>query len=226
MINNLTLSSSIVSVFTDHTLKPTEMKASKQSYHHGDLKLTLINAAIKMLQTSGLGGLSMRKLADETGVSRSAPYHHFCDKQALLCAIAEDGFQQQDRLLEDLINSADGQNQQQVFEKFVIAYVHFAAQNPQQYDLMYGSDIWRSGKPTEALEQAARTSFKRWVNEISRLQSQGILQQNVTPLRLSQVAWATLHGLCRLLNDGIYVDKKDIDEMARTAIELLLNKSG
>jgi AcrR family transcriptional regulator len=198
------------------------MKASKQSYHHGDLQQTLISAAKQILQTSGLGGLSMRKLAEVTGVSRSAPYHHFSDKKTLLCAIAEDGFQQQDALLMDMINSSQSLQPQQVFESFVIAYVHFAAQNPQQYELMYGSEIWRSGSSTPTLEQAAKTSFKRWVSEISKLQSAGVLQQNVTALRLSQVTWATLHGLCRLLNDGIYVDPDDIDEMGRTAVKLLL----
>lgn len=199
------------------------MKASKQTYHHGDLQATLIMAAKQILQTSGLAGLSMRKLAEVTGVSRSAPYHHFTDKRSLLCAIAEQGFQQQDALLDDMINNAGEQSAQQVFENFVLAYVHFAANNPQQYDLMYGSEIWRAGSPTPALEQAAKTSFKHWVAVISNLQQQGVLKQGVPALRLSQVTWATLHGLCRLLNDGIYVDPQDIDEMGRTAVVLLLN---
>ncbi len=199
------------------------MKASKQTYHHGDLKLTLINAAKQILQESGLAGLSMRKLAEVTGVSRTAPYHHFSDKNALLCAIAEEGFQQQDRLLEELSSNVTD-NHQKLFERFVLAYVHFAASNPQQYDLMYGSQIWRSGQPSQQLEQAAKASFKRWVNEISQLQAMGILQQNVPALRLSQVTWATLHGLCRLLNDGIYVDANDIDDMGRTAVALLINQ--
>jgi AcrR family transcriptional regulator len=200
------------------------MKASKQSYHHGDLRKTLISAAKEILQTSGLAGLSMRKLAEVTGVSRTAPYHHFADKKALLCAIAEDGFKQQDALLGDMTNTLSDQNPQQIFESFVLAYVHFAAQNPQQYELMYGSEIWRGGSPTAELDQAAKLSFKHWVTEISRLQQQGVLQQNVTALRLSQVTWATLHGLCRLLNDGIYVDPQDIDEMGRTAVKLLLRE--
>ncbi len=199
------------------------MKASKQTYHHGDLKLTLINAAKQILQESGLAGLSMRKLAEVTGVSRTAPYHHFSDKNALLCAIAEEGFQQQDRLLEELSSNVTD-NHQKLFERFVLAYVHFAASNPQQYDLMYGSQIWRSGQPSQQLEQAAKASFKRWVNEISQLQAMGILQQNVPALRLSQVTWATLHGLCRLLNDGIYVNANDIDDMGRTAVALLINQ--
>jgi AcrR family transcriptional regulator len=201
------------------------MKLSKQSYHHGDLQKTLISAARKIIQEAGPGALSMRKLAEVTGVSRSAPYHHFSDKTALLCAIAEDGFHQQDKILEGLVNHSGKTKPHKNFEQFVLAYVHFAAENPQQYDLMYGGEIWKSGKPTAALEQAAKSSFKRWVTEISKLQQQGILQQGVVALRLAQVTWATLHGLCRLLNDGIYVNADDIDQMGRTAVKLLLNKT-
>lgn len=191
----------------------------ENKYHHGDLNQTLIAAAKGILQRTGLASLSMRKLAEDTGVSRSAPYHHFKDKKALLCAIAEDGFKQQDKLLEGMIDSDDAILR---FESFVVAYVHFAAKHPEQYDLMYGGEIWKSNNATASLDDAAKKSFKCWVSEVSKLQEQGVLTEDVTSLRLAQVMWATLHGLCRLLNDGIYIDPNDIDEMGRTAVKLLL----
>jgi len=67
-------------------------KQNKSNYHHGDLRSTLINAANVLLKEMGIEGLSLRKLADKVGVSRTAPYHHFKDKNQLLCAIAEQGF--------------------------------------------------------------------------------------------------------------------------------------
>lgn len=199
------------------------IKVSKNQYHHGDLYQTLIVASKDILQNSGLASLSMRKLAEVTGVSRTAPYHHFKDKKALLSAIAEDGFLQQDALIKEMINPLSAGYSVQRFESFVIAYVHFAVENPEQYDLMYGGEIWKSGSATQSLDDAAKKSFKRWLSEINKLQTQGILKQGVAPLRLAQVTWATLHGLCRLFNDGIYVNAEDIDEMGRTAVKLLLN---
>ena len=65
---------------------------TKGSYHHGDLRSSLLEAAKAMLSESGIEGLSLRKLADRVGVSRTAPYHHFKDKNELLCAIAQEGF--------------------------------------------------------------------------------------------------------------------------------------
>ncbi len=199
------------------------MKSGKKQYHHGDLYRSLINASKKILQTTGLETLSMRRLAEVSGVSRTAPYHHFRDKKALLCAIAEDGFRQQDTLLEELTGNEGTENSAERFQSFVIAYIHFAVQNPEQYDLMYGGEIWKSGSATISLNDAAKQSFKRWLSEINKLQTEGLLKQEIVTLRLAQVTWATLHGLCRLFNDGIYVNSDDIDEMGRTAVSLLLN---
>ncbi len=197
------------------------MKTDKP-YHHGDLHHCLIAAAKEILQTSGLNSLSIRKLAEKTDVSRAAPYHHFKDKNELLCAIAVDGFLQQDALIEKELIASTETDPTLRFERFILSFLRFAAENKEQYDLMYGGIIWKNGSPTEALSQVSKTSFKLWLDEIEKLQQAGILKQNATSLRLAQVTWATLHGLCHLSNDSIYIDPKDIDDMGRTAVRLLL----
>src|SRR5262245_57255125 len=68
-------------------------RASKR-YHHGDLRNALIQAGKTLLAEEGVAGLELRKVARAAGVSHAAPYRHFADKQALLAAIAEDGFYQ------------------------------------------------------------------------------------------------------------------------------------
>lgn len=200
------------------------MKREKQPYHHGDLRLSLIKAAKEILQTSGLNALSIRKLAEKTNVSRAAPYHHFKDKNELLCAIAEDGFLQQDTLLENELIASSETDPTLRFEKFILAFLRFSTENKEQYDLMYGGTIWKNGTPTEALSKVSKTSFKLWLEEIDKLQQAGVLKQNVSALRLAQVTWATLHGLCNLSNDRIYIDPKDVDDMGRTAVKLLLTQ--
>ena len=64
----------------------------KESYHHGDLRTTLLATAASMISEAGIEGLSLRKLAERIGVSRTAAYHHFKDKNDLLSAIARQGF--------------------------------------------------------------------------------------------------------------------------------------
>lgn len=50
----------------------------------------VVRRAIEVLDTYGLGDLSMRRLAGELGVQPSALYHHFPDKQTLLAAVADE----------------------------------------------------------------------------------------------------------------------------------------
>ena len=75
----------------------TSIETSRSSYHHGDLRAALLAAARDMIAEAGIEGLSLRKLAERAGVSRTAPYHHFQDKNDLLCAIAAEGFQRRHR---------------------------------------------------------------------------------------------------------------------------------
>ena len=64
----------------------------KEKYHHGDLKQALIEAGMKILREEGVNALTLRSAARSAGVSHSAPYSHFKDKQALLAAISTMGF--------------------------------------------------------------------------------------------------------------------------------------
>ncbi len=61
----------------------------KKAYHHGDLKSVLLDETARILREEGEDALSLRRLAANIGVSRTAPYHHFRDKQSLLCAVAD-----------------------------------------------------------------------------------------------------------------------------------------
>jgi AcrR family transcriptional regulator len=200
------------------------MKKEKQPYHHGDLRLSLIRAAKEILYTSGLNALSIRKLAEKTSVSRAAPYHHFKNKNELLCAIAEDGFHQQDALIERELVSSEETDPTLRFEKFILAFLRFASENKEQYDLMYGGTIWKNATPTKSLSDISKNSFKLWLREIEKLQQAGALKKTAPALRLAQVTWATLHGLCHLSNDRIYIDPKDVEDMGLTTVKLLLNQ--
>lgn len=199
---------------------------NKIKYHHGDLCGTLVQAASVLIQEHGVEALSMRKLADVVGVSRTAPYHHFKDKNALLCAIAEEGFRLQSGIIDTVCDvSKDQQSPQgvQPFEEFVQSYIRFATEHPAHYELMYGGSIWKQNQASESLEKAAHNAFKRWLNRIEKLRQGGLLSRNETALHQAQVTWATLHGLCRLANDGIYIHQENVLEMGRSAARMFLN---
>ena len=200
------------------------MPKHKNSYHHGDLRQSLLTNATEIIREGGIEALSMRKLADRTGVSRTAPYHHFKDKNELLCAIAEEGFRHQEDSIHDIPKKFPKLNSLALFEQYVLAYIRFADQHPETYDLMFGKEIWKIGRPTEQLKEVSKASFHRWVHLVAQLQQREVFPEEIPPLRVAQTCWATLHGLCRLMNDGIYLDRGDLEEMGRSAVGMLVKQ--
>lgn len=195
------------------------MSTLKMQYHHGDLTKSLLEAAAAIIKEQGVEGLSMRKLADKVGVSRTAPYHHFKDKNALLCALAERGFNQQEKMLAAL--KKQDHPTEQLFKEYVCAYMDYALEHSEIYDLMYGRTLWKAGTPSDSLKKSSKQTFKAWIEWVEELQEHGVLPNNNTPLRIGQTTWASLHGLARLFLDGIYLDQTDLSEMIEQMIKNL-----
>jgi len=193
------------------------------NYHHGDLHQTLLENATQMIEESGIEGLSLRKLATRVGVSRTAPYHHFKDKNELLCAIAERGYKQR---LEVMKSSFDDTSQslRERFRSYVFEYVRFAHENPELYELMFGRTIWKQQNSTEALRGAAYPCFQLQLEMTAICQKKGLLIANESSLRVSQVIWGTLHGIAKLLIDGIYTHTSQVEEMCDCAVELFIHQ--
>ena len=194
---------------------------TKTSYHHGELEKSLLSAAHIMLKEGGIESLSLRKLAEKVGVSRTAPYHHFQNKNELLCALAADGFNRKTQTINSILNDKS-LSPKQALQEFVYSYVENAAQEPELYDLMFGRPIWKSGQSNETLQHKAFPAFQLQLDLVKHWQQQGILDANENSLRLSQVMWSTLHGISRLIIDGIYstdaTNKQHIKEVCDCAI--------
>jgi AcrR family transcriptional regulator len=190
----------------------------KTTYHHGDLRQVLLDEAAAILRSEGPAALSMRKLADRAGVSRTAPYHHFEDKQALLCAIGEEGFRRFHRFFHEL--SLNQSLSREAFESFVKTYVRFAVDNAEYYNLMFGSELWSCAKLTDSLKHEAHEAFQFYLNMVRGWHDDGLTSGTIEPLRFAQVTWSALHGMSRLLIDGIYVEQAAIDAMCTSAANI------
>lgn len=190
--------------------------ALNRPYHHGDLRRSLLDEAAALLREEGEAGLSMRALAARAGVSRTAPYHHFRDKQELLCAIAEEGFRRFASV--PAIDAAHLDEAR--LGRFVRDYLDFALTNTEYYDLMFGGHLWKTATITDALRDEAHGCFRSYVEQIRRWQEAGAITADVDVLRYAQVSWGTLHGLCRLLIDGIYLDRASMGRMCDEAARM------
>ena len=108
------------------------MTAEKIAYHHGDLRAALIEAALATIDDTGPRGLTIREVARRAGVSHAAPYRHFTDKNELILAVVERGFELLDRAMEQARKAA-GADPLEQFAASGEAYLDFAMEYPAYY---------------------------------------------------------------------------------------------
>lgn len=193
----------------------------KSSYHHGDLKRALLNETARILREEGEDALSLRRLASSLGVSRTAPYNHFKNKDALLCAVAEEGFARFARAMKAARVRSRGKDGRAATLASVRAYVNFARKHQEYYDLMYSSKSWRSGQLTESLATTARGTLRGDIERLQRWQDRGGISKDVDVVRFAQVYWGTLHGISRLLLDGVYTESSSVAQLCEAAADTL-----
>jgi AcrR family transcriptional regulator len=197
---------------------------NKPPYHHGNLHAVLLQQATKIITDKGVEQLSLRKLAEQIGVSRTAAYHHFQNKNDLLCAIAANGFTSWQKLARQIFEQKNTSTTEK-FREFIKVYLLFATENPAIYELMFGGTIWRENNSTPQLNDVAFPAFKYQVELTKQWQQSQLIDPNEDPLRLAQVLWGSLHGIARLINDGVYQDKKNIDALCNCLVSLFISKN-
>lgn len=160
-------------------------------YHHGDLRAALLREAGRVLATSGPEALSLRELARALGVSHNAPYKHFATRDALLAALAAEGFRE---LTADGQEAARTAPPGEIMRARALAYIRFALRRPAVFKLMFSRDV--SGRAHAELGDAARAGFFALRHAVAGGATDRVA--NDTAL----AAWAFVHGIAHLLIDG------------------------
>lgn len=195
---------------------------SKAAYHHGDLRQALIDAVLAIIvEDRDAANVSLREVARRVGVSQAAPYRHFADKDALLEAVAEEGFQQ---LLKALaIDAGSEPNPLVRLQASGVAYVKFAIAHPAHYRVMFSTFRVEQGTYS-SLNAAAGEAFAVMVDAISAGQAMGGIQAG-DPRQLAWITWSLVHGLALLLIDRQLpiVDEQDMLSLVTLATQSLVD---
>jgi AcrR family transcriptional regulator len=165
----------------------------------------------------GLEGLSLRELARQTGVSHGAPRRHFTDRQALLDALAESGFERLGTQLRTAAESA-GEDYEARLRATANAYVHFAIDDAALLELMFAG---KHHEQTGALHQAADRAFSVILDLIEEGQASRALEPG-DPDRIALLLFATMQGIAALVTAGI-VQPEQVDSVAADATVRFLN---
>src|SRR5271155_4879121 len=138
-------------------------KKRKPPYHHGNLGAALIEGGLELLEQYGANELSLRLLARQIGVSQAAPYHHFADKNALLAALAAEGFRRAAANLRAV--SIKHYSLERRVRGLCVGYVRFAHETPHLFRLMYGTQVQRKDEYPE-LVAASTEAFEALADRV------------------------------------------------------------
>jgi AcrR family transcriptional regulator len=160
-------------------------------YHHGNLRPALIAAARALLDEGGQGAVGLREAARRVGVSPTATYRHFRDKDDLIAAVAAEGFREFGAAL-----AAAGRKSEPL-AAMGAAYVDFALARPGMFGLMF-SPLMAKRELYPELKAAAEEAFAQLRRGVESRASDG---EGVEAAAIA--AWSLVHGLSRLILDGV-----------------------
>ncbi len=172
------------------------IKSRKRAYHHGDLRAELVRIGLDHLARRPVEALSLREIAREAGVSATAVYRHFPDKQALISALCREGGERMGAAQAAAQAAAGGGRGG--FDAVGRAYVRFALANPSLFRLMMTSP--QTGNELDGAEGKISSGMQLLRDNVARFAVEGASDAD---RRVKAVqAWALVHGLAMLMLDG------------------------
>jgi AcrR family transcriptional regulator len=191
--------------------------AARGTYHHGALRKALLDGARELLNERGAEGFSLNELARRVGVSSAAPYRHFADRETLLSALRDEGY---DRFgATQVAAAAQARDPADRIIRLVSAYLRFAEDNRAIFEMMFRYWSWA---------EVRADTFAPLVDAVTEAQRSGVLPADQAATELARTIWSTIHGLTTLrLNGGLVKLGLDAptDRLIRDTFALILRRS-
>ena len=173
--------------------------ATKAPYHHGNLESALVDAAITLVRKYGPDQLSLRAVSAEVGVSPSASYHHFRDKDALVTAISNVLFDRLATMQEKAMAKIKGNGATasiKKFEEMGNAYFAWATSEPNLYRLMFG------GYCEINMEEHDSKAWNLLREALDELMAHGVIDKSARNGG-EVIVWSAVHGASSLAIEGL-----------------------
>jgi AcrR family transcriptional regulator len=192
----------------------------RDQYHHGDLEVALITTARKFVKKNGLESLSLRQIANEIGVSPSAAYHYFPDRNSLLSALGFSLFEEladyQERELAK-VPGASARAARERFRNLGRTYFDWAIRESHFFNLMFSDFCLIESSMGQAREE--NRAYQTLIHCLDDLVETGLMDKKVRG-SAELLSWSVVHGTTSLIVSG-HLDSEDF-ERALDSLELAL----
>jgi AcrR family transcriptional regulator len=208
-------------------MPPRPASKPLNTYHHGDLRDALVQAALQEVELGGPEAISISALARKLGVSQPAPYRHFADREALLAAVTAEAFRRFSAILRESIGKPSKRSK---LSRLAQATLAFGLRRNGIYRLMFASRIMACAPKDDELRDAARETFGL-VLEALEAPAVGLLRE-----RHALKIWAALHGVVMLAEQGLLTGQvaqmtreelvEDIVEQTKSSLSRAIEAAG
>ena len=197
---------------------PKVKTKSPKDYRHGDLRSTLIEAALNSIAKTGEVEFSLRDLSVKSGVTHAAAYRHFSSKKEILVAVAEQGFAGLSERFKNILLK----NPKNI-EELGVAYVQFAIEHPHHFKVMFHPDV-KTLESSDAETSLGHQTFSYLLSSVEANKKSGNFIDQDSQL-IAMTAWAAVHGLATLIVNESLGQKMKADSifMAQKLTKNLMN---
>ncbi len=222
---------------------------AERRYHHGDLRAALTDAAVAQVDEVGIDHLSLRAAATTVGVSPSAAYHHFADKEALLAAVALAANASLDASMQAAVAQVGGAGAQAARARVLAAaraYLQFAIDHPRLFRAAFSghgaaapsapapsapapsapagsSPVVNSPVEDSPALDAVDPAYHRASALLDQLVETGAVPDSFRK-GAEEIIWATIHGMATLILEG-YLDADRLEEYLVDMERLLMPRT-
>src|SRR5260370_15114052 len=175
-------------------MPPRLARKPLNTYHHGDLRDAMVQAALAEVEKGGPEAVSSKALAKKLGVSQPAPFRHFADREALLEAVTVEAFRQFNAVLREVVAKPSKRSK---LSRLAQAALAFGLRRNGIYRVMFASRIMACAPKDGELHKAATETFDL-VLEALEAPAIGLLRE-----RHALQIWASLHGVVMLAEQGL-----------------------